>query len=786
MSEQPKPAKASSVFSPLQVYLIAYNGASALGWAYVLFLTAVAYSRGDPASALWGAVGAPLTYVQTAAALEVVHSLTGLVNSPAGTAFMQVFSRLWLVWGYARAFPECQGHWSLYLMVAAWALVEVPRYLFYVFSQFKGAPVPAWLFWLRYSLFIVLYPSGITGEVLQMYTGLTSPACPALWARATLLVLALYLPGGPFMINSMWGNRVRSFKKREMDANPPPVRGLVWPITNPDTKERNSTPTNKGIWVDALRGSCPELAEEAGREKNWRFGYGRYAEESVQKSLEAPKKALNIAKDGLASAMRRFRFARDGEEMSLEDAFREGRFKGSFSTGVIEGKGWGGGQPKGGAEGLGVPYGGGDPTVPYYTHAHSKQQLQGDALVQQLNRWREWGTIEASAAEAITKVVENPKWMDLSDRYFVLLGATSAMGPLDLLLSYGANVIAVDIDRQPTWATIIKKARESRGRIFFPIKGVLAPGEVRDFNGMSDAELAGVCGANLLERTPEISNWLKTVCPGKDLTIGNYTYLDGQLHTQLSIGCDAIIQTVCAHRGKGTSIAFLCTPTDLHVIPKEAADAAAANAAAAPLWQRTISALCGALCGPRAPLRPNALPPVKTKDSTDIYYVDGISYAQGPNYALAKRLQHWRAIVQREAGHTVSSNIAPSTATLSVTSNPLFGAAYGGFHKFRPLEVMYQHTSNAVMTALLVFDLRDPDSFANPRNKLPSGNPYQLFEYGSFHGGVWRCGYKLDTLGEVCVLYFMGANYGAHISAALAVLAGVAVWVATGQPMGPY
>ena len=31
-------------------------------------------------------------------------------------------------------------------------------------------------------------------------------------------------------------------------------------------------------------------------------------------------------------------------------------------------------------------------------------------------------------------------------------------------------------------------------------------------------------------------------------------------------------------------------------------------------------------------------------------YVDAIVVAQGPNYALAKRMQHWRAIVARDAG----------------------------------------------------------------------------------------------------------------------------------------
>jgi hypothetical protein len=36
--------------------------------------------------------------------------------------------------------------------------VEVPRYLFYA-AGLVGSRVPGWLFFLRYNLFIVLYPS---------------------------------------------------------------------------------------------------------------------------------------------------------------------------------------------------------------------------------------------------------------------------------------------------------------------------------------------------------------------------------------------------------------------------------------------------------------------------------------------------------------------------------------------------------------------------------------------------------------------------------------------------
>ena len=56
----------------------------------------------------------------------------------------------------------------------------------------------------------------------------------------------------------------------------------------------------------------------------------------------------------------------------------------------------------------------------------------------------------------------------------------------------------------------------------------------------------------------------------------------------------------------------------------------------------------------------------------------------------AKRLQQWRAILARDAGCTVSINIAPATATQSVVHNKSFAAAYGGMRAFKPMEIFYQ------------------------------------------------------------------------------------------------
>ena len=62
--------------------------------------------------------------------------------------------------------------------------------------------------------------------------------------------------------------------------------------------------------------------------------------------------------------------------------------------------------------------------------------------------------------------------------------------------------------------------------------------------------------------------------------------------------------------------------------------------------------------------------------------VDFFVWSQGPNYAFAKQLQRWRAIVQRADGHTVSSTIGPATLTESVMHMPLIEAGMRGCAHF--------------------------------------------------------------------------------------------------------
>jgi hypothetical protein len=110
-------------------------------------------------------------------------------------------------------------------------------------------------------------------------------------------------------------------------------------------------------------------------------------------------------------------------------------------------------------------------SVPYKNYETGKQVLlEGLELIKQIDEWVAYGTIEPECGEAIKEVVRNPDWCDLSGQYFVLLGATSAMGPLNLLTQLGAHIIAVDLDRPAIWKRIIEQIENSSATVSFALK----------------------------------------------------------------------------------------------------------------------------------------------------------------------------------------------------------------------------------------------------------------------------------------------------------------------------
>ena len=483
---------------------------------------------------------------------------------------------------------------------------------------------------------------------------------------------------------------------------------MVFPRVPAAGGRRSTSATGQAVLADAVRPVDRDLAAAVLAVRNWRSGYLEPYRRVTELAGTRPGAAAAIAAAGLASVHERFRFAGAGGEVPLAEAVGGGG-PGLRSV-VVRG---------------GAPFVPGGLSVPY-----RGARLDGDRLDRRLDAWLAAGTAEPSFAAALRSVVAHPQWLDLRGTTVVVLGAGAEMGPVVSLLRWGAHVVAVDLPRPAVWERLIATARDSPGSLTVPVAG--APGDGGTPDGdPEDGCLAAAAGVDLLTDLPRLLEWLAAL-PGP-FVLGNYVYADGAAHVRAAVAVDALTEALLRRRDD-VSLAFLATPTDAFVVPAEAvADSAGRYRSREPLHRagRVVSA--GRL------FRPNYPGTLTLPDGSAGALNDALVPQQGPNYALAKRVQRWRALHERVGGRLVSLNVAPATRTRSVLRNRALAAAYAGAHRFG-VEVFDPSTSNTLMAALLVHDLRDPAALANPAVPLP--DPAELFRQGANHGGLWRTAYE--------------------------------------------
>ncbi|KAI4370846.1 hypothetical protein MLD38_019149 [Melastoma candidum] len=212
-----------------RLYLSIYNWAVFIGWFQVLVL-AVKTLKESGHQDVYDAVERPLQLAQTAAVLEILHGLVGLVRSPITATLPQIGSRLFVTWGILYSFPEIRTHVLVSSLVISWSITEIIRYSFFGVKESLGF-TPSWLLWLRYSTFLLLYPTGITSEVGLIYLSLpyiknSEKFCvrmPNKWNfsfdyfYASILVLGVYVPGNPHMYSYMLGQRKKALAKSKRE-----------------------------------------------------------------------------------------------------------------------------------------------------------------------------------------------------------------------------------------------------------------------------------------------------------------------------------------------------------------------------------------------------------------------------------------------------------------------------------------------------------------------------------------------------------------------------------------
>ncbi|MBL8396089.1 MAG: hypothetical protein JNK99_15315 [Candidatus Accumulibacter sp.] len=487
------------------------------------------------------------------------------------------------------------------------------------------------------------------------------------------------------------------------------------------TGKRSSSATGREIVGAALARVAPTVASAVRAESHWRQAYPRHFRALVEASLGAPGNALSIAADGLHAAASRLEFVRGGVAGPVVEAMLR-PCAAALRTVELRGR----------AEASPVAW-----AVPY-----RGRQLRGEALRERIAAWQKDDIIEPGCARALHRLLDHPEWFDLSDRHLVLLSAASEAGPLAWLARWRANIVAVDLPQPELWKHIARLVEAGNGRLLAPLAG-------------GKALPIEQAGANLLTQTPEIAAWLVDL--GRSVDLAALAYADGALHVRLAVAMDAIIGQVSAAQ-PGSSLMFMATPTDVFAVSALTAQAALRRFAERGVLTRVADVCLQSLSGGRL-LRPsisNALP-AGVADPCAI--VDALVVEQGPNYALAKRLQQWRALCARAAGQRVSLNVAPPSTTRSVTRSPVMQAAYRGA-AYYGIEVFEPATTAALAAGLWVHDLRCDVAVANPRRALQT--PLELLVEQANHGGLWRLGYQARS---VMPLAAARGWLGSHFSA---------------------
>jgi very-long-chain (3R)-3-hydroxyacyl-CoA dehydratase len=84
-----------------------------------------------------------------------------------GAALMQWCGRTHVLMCALDGVDALHGSLAATALIIAWALTEVVRYPSYVLGLYSHCP--SWLNWLRYTIFIPLYPLGAGAEMKLMY-----------------------------------------------------------------------------------------------------------------------------------------------------------------------------------------------------------------------------------------------------------------------------------------------------------------------------------------------------------------------------------------------------------------------------------------------------------------------------------------------------------------------------------------------------------------------------------------------------------------------------------------
>ncbi|MBL1075752.1 hypothetical protein JK358_15255 [Nocardia sp. 2] len=461
----------------------------------------------------------------------------------------------------------------------------------------------------------------------------------------------------------------------------------VWDLAfPPGPPDRIADMVTAAVVADAVRPYDADLAQSVETSRDWRRTYHRVFQGMTALAVSSPTVSRGVADAGLRSVRTMLRFAAGRTVVAL------GEVDVAAAAASVE-------------LGTETLTGAGTPVARLEIPYHGRVLADGE-LRDQLDDWQQRGILEPGFITAVRQVVDHPEWLRLPGFRLTLLGAGAELGPLQPLLSWGAELLAVDRPGRARWSRLREQIRAGAGTVRFPVTE------------------AGP-GVDIARSFPALVRWITAQSDARP-ALGLYASAPGSAGVRLAAAADVLTEALL-RRDPATALAFPGSATDCYAVP--------ADVVAAARERLSQGGFRGAARGflhriaPSSLYSPNYTDPIVDAEGESWGLFDNLPFLSGPDYALAQRLPRWRAVLARAAGHPVSYTVAPPTWTDHLRETPWRPAAYRAVSRFG-IEVFTPEAARTLMAAKLVADL-----FAPP---AATANPESLFTDGAAHGGLWR------------------------------------------------
>lgn len=152
-----------------RVYLILYNFICYCGFLYIVSVLGLMFLKDgvDSFSRAYEGVGGAMKIIIIMQTLELLNSILKLTKSSFFTTFLQVVGRMVILFTLIVPEPRIQSHPVVFYLFMVWSAVEIVRYPYYISQVYNKEN--ALLTWLRYTIWIPLYPLGFVCEGIVIY-----------------------------------------------------------------------------------------------------------------------------------------------------------------------------------------------------------------------------------------------------------------------------------------------------------------------------------------------------------------------------------------------------------------------------------------------------------------------------------------------------------------------------------------------------------------------------------------------------------------------------------------